>query len=72
MHDLNARLLAAHAAGDTAALVTLYRAAAHHTQDANAAGFFLTQAYVYALEIGHPAAADLRADLVSRGRETPL
>lgn len=70
MNDLNARLLAAHDAGDHRALVALYQQAA--AQDAEAQGFFLTQAYIFALETGHPDATALRAELVAMGRETPL
>ena len=36
---------------------------------ADATGFFLTHAYVYALETAHPAAGDLRAQLIAMGRE---
>ncbi len=71
MTDLDSRLLAAHEAGDTPALVDLYKEAADTAPDADAAGFFLTHAYVFALEINHPDAAALRARLVETGRETP-
>jgi len=60
---LQARLLAAHESGDTAQLVTLYSEAAARVEDADAAGFYLTHAYVFALEIGHPAAPALHAQL---------
>lgn len=69
MTDLGARLLAAHAAGDKKALVTLYGQAAEETQDADAAGFYLTHAYVFALELGHPDAPALHARLKADGRE---
>lgn len=69
MSDLDARLLAAHAAGDKAALVTLYRQAAEAASGAAATGFFLTQAYVFALDTGHPEASRLHARLVDMGRE---
>lgn len=76
MSDLDARLLAAHAAGDKAALVTLYRqaaeaasGAAEAASGAAATGFFLTQAYVFALDTGHPEASRLHARLVDMGRE---
>lgn len=71
MSDLDARLLAAHAAGDHAALVTLYAEAADRAEGPDAAAFFRTQAYVLALELDHPAAAPLRARLVAAGRESP-
>ena len=67
--SLDDRLLAAHAAHDRAALVALYTEAAETSVDADAAGFFLTHAYVWALDLGHPAAAGLRARLVAEGRE---
>ncbi|MFD2856379.1 hypothetical protein [Seohaeicola zhoushanensis] len=69
MSDLNDRLLAAHEAGDRAALVALYTEAAEASADPDAAGFFLTHAYVWALELGHPAVATLRARLRAQGRE---
>lgn len=71
MNDLDARLLAAHEAGDRQALVALYTEAADGASDPAAAGFFLTQAYVFALDTGHPAAQHLRARLVADGREEP-
>ena len=68
--DLDARLLAAHAADDRAALIALYREAALTAADHDAACFYLTHAYVFALEAGAPEAADLRARLVAYGAET--
>lgn len=69
MNDLDARLLAAHAEQDRAALVALYQEAADQASDPGAAGFYLTHAYVWALELGDPAAGQLRARLVAQGRE---
>lgn len=71
MSDLNAQLLAAHEAGDGAALVQLYTAAADQVEDSDidAACFYLTHAYVFALELGDPACAILRARLIAHGRE---
>ena len=66
---LDTRLLAAHAARDHVALVTLYHEAAEQAQDTNARGFYLTHAYVYALEQGHPMAPDLHALLRDMNRE---
>lgn len=63
-----ARLLAAHAAGDLAALARLYEAAAEQAT-AEAAAFYLTQAYIYALDAGDPAARRLHARLKLDGRE---
>lgn len=71
MSDLDAQLHAAHAAGDAPALVTLYARAATQTADTDQAAFYLTHAYVFALELGDARAADLRAHLVRLGRETP-
>lgn len=68
MSGLDARLLAAHAAGDHAALVALYTQAAEGRDD-EAAAFFLTHAYIFALETGHPAASDLHARLKAAGRD---
>ncbi|MEM6619616.1 MAG: hypothetical protein AAF631_09965, partial [Pseudomonadota bacterium] len=51
---LNARLLAAHAAGDARTLVALYRQAGDDATDDTARGFYLTHAYVFALEAGDP------------------
>lgn len=66
---LDAWLLAAHAADDPQALVALYSEAAEHAADDDARGFYLTHAYVYALEIGDPHAASLKAQLIALGRE---
>ncbi|MEO0936851.1 MAG: hypothetical protein AAFY38_01710 [Pseudomonadota bacterium] len=67
--SLAARLDAAVAAGDTAALITVYTLAADQARDVDTACFLLTQAYVYALEAGDARAATLRARLVAEGRE---
>ncbi len=72
MNDLDRQLLAAHDAGDLHALVTLYTAAADASPDADAAAFYLTHAHVFAMELDHPAAPDLRQRLVDQGREAPL
>lgn len=72
MSALDAQLLAAHIAGDARGLVALYRQAAEAANDADAAGFFLTHAHVFALETGHPDAVILRDILVAQGREAPL
>lgn len=69
MSDLDARLLAAHAAGDRAALARLYAQAADSAADTDAAGFFLTQAYIFALDAGLGEAAVLHARLKADGRE---
>ncbi len=68
--ELDAALLAAHAADDRTALVELYAQAAESAKDMTAAGFYLTHAYVFALEAGLPEAAALHAKLKADGRET--
>ena len=62
-------MIRAHAAGDQAALIALYAQAADTANDLNAACFFLTHAYVFALEAGAAEAASLHARLVAHGRE---
>ena len=69
MSALDDGLLAAHAAGDRAALIRLYAQAADRATDPDAAGFYLTHAYVFALEAGAPQAAALHARLKAEGRE---
>jgi hypothetical protein len=67
--SLDRQLLKAHDANDTAALVSLYTQAADNTDDVDAACFYLTHAYVFALERGDKAADALRERLAARGRE---
>jgi hypothetical protein len=67
--SLDSQLLEAHDANDTAALVSLYMQAADDTDDINAACFYLTHAYVFALERGDKAADALRERLAAHGRE---
>ena len=69
MNDLDLRLLAAHAANDQQVLVSLYTQAAEAASDDIARGFYLTHAYIFALESDHPDAANLRARLKTMGRE---
>lgn len=64
-------LLDAHARDDRAALVRLYTAAADQTSDVDAACFYLTHAYVFALDCGDPSAPALHARLVAQGRADP-
>ena len=69
---LDRELLAAHAAGDTAELVRLYAAAAEASDAAGrpeAAGFYRTHAYVFALVLGDARADALHARLKADGRE---
>ncbi|MEM9475662.1 MAG: hypothetical protein AAGA71_10225 [Pseudomonadota bacterium] len=70
--DLDAALLAAHAAGDRGALVRLYAQAGDAAEAEGArerAAFYLTHAYVFALEAGDPKAKTLHARLKGWGRE---
>lgn len=68
MNALNDRLLHAHAAGDNRALVPLYTEAADRANDIDAACFYLTHAYIFALEQGHPATKSLHTRLAEHGR----
>ena len=69
MNDLEKRLLAAHTRDDRLALVSLYREAADNARDDTAEAFYLTHAYVFALEMGHEAAPALHKRLKQAGRE---
>lgn len=69
MIALDAQLLAAHDTNDIAVLVDLYIQAADQSDDVNAACFYLTHAYVFALELGSYKAVNLRDRLVTHGRE---
>ena len=71
MSDLDARLIAAHNAKDGPLLAALYTEAARGVTDADMQCFFLTHAYVYALEAGLSDAATIKAQLIAAGRETP-
>ena len=69
--SLETALLDAHARQDTAALVNLYTIAgnaAEQRQDEDAAGFYLTHAFIFALETGAPSAPELNARLAAKGR----
>jgi hypothetical protein len=59
MTPLHDRLLDAHARDDRAALVALYTEAADAARNLDAACFYLTHAYIYALEKGDPDAEQL-------------
>lgn len=72
MKGLEAALLDAHAKGDAAALARLYAEAGRLREaagDEDAACFYWTHAYVFALETNAPEAGELRARLKARGRE---
>ena len=66
---LDAALLEAHSKGDRAALIGLYAEAADAAPDARGRSFYLTHAYVFALEAGDPRATKLKARLVSEGAD---
>ncbi|MCF2872246.1 hypothetical protein L0664_14315 [Octadecabacter sp. G9-8] len=68
MTTLDDDLIAAHAVGDRAALVRLYTYAADQTDTTDAACFYLTHAYIFALELGHEDTAKLHARLARHGR----
>jgi hypothetical protein len=68
MSDLDDRLLAAHARDDRRALVMLYAAAADQAGSVDAMCFFLTQAYVFGLEVNHPDVPALHARLKEHHR----
>ncbi|OSQ52108.1 hypothetical protein [Marivita geojedonensis] len=67
---LDEALLAAHDREDGPALIQLYEQAANEAGDEQASGFFLTHAYVFALECGDARADTLRRRLAKMGRET--
>lgn len=67
MSTLDADLLNAHEKGDQISLVALYRQAAAETSDQTARAFYLTHAYVFALESGLPIAQEIHLQLVALG-----
>lgn len=72
MNALDAALLEAHNQNDITALIELYAQAADEAEtsaDIDAACFFLTHAYVFALEAGSDLAKTLHTRLKSYGRE---
>ncbi|MEP0940728.1 MAG: hypothetical protein ABJH63_13315 [Rhizobiaceae bacterium] len=73
--DLDGQLLQAHAEGDLRQLVALYTLAANQKEtdgDIEATCFFLTHAFIFALESGAPQTRALNRRLVAYGREEPL
>ena len=72
LEALEAALLDAHGHGDHGALVVLYGEAGalkEQAGDIDAACFYYTHAYVYALETGDVASQNLLGKLVSHGRD---
>ncbi|WP_264214052.1 hypothetical protein [Leisingera thetidis] len=73
--ELDHALLQAHEDKDSAALVRLYTLAGDRAEaagDINAACFYLTHAFVFALEAGLPETRELNRRLAERGRAHPL
>ena len=68
MTTLHDRMLAAHACDDRTLLVALYTEAADVADDIDTACFFLTHAYIFALEQGDPAVDALYRRLRAQGR----
>ncbi|MFT5066353.1 MAG: hypothetical protein ACJAXK_001212 [Yoonia sp.] len=68
MSGLDAQLLDAHSRHDQPALIKLYAQAADTAPDTDAACFYLTHAYIFALELGHPDTPALHARLAAHGR----
>ena len=72
---LDRALLDAHAAGDASALIQLYTLAADRAEtrdDDDAACFYLTHAFVFALEAAAPQAPVLNTRLAQKGRSHPM
>lgn len=69
MKDLDTKMISAHEAGDRRALISLYAQAADAVNDLDASCFYLTHAYVFALEAGAREAGALYARLKAHGRE---
>ncbi|WP_370232116.1 hypothetical protein [Cognatishimia sp.] len=71
LKELDKQLLQAHADYDVPALIRLYHEAAtlaEQRQDHEASCFYLTHAFVFALEEGAPEADELNLKLFERGR----
>jgi hypothetical protein len=69
MSDLDTAMIHAHETGDRRALIGLCAEAADRMNEIDAACFFLTHAYVFALEAGASEAGVLHARLKAQGRE---
>ena len=68
MSDLDQRLRRAHDSQDGPTLTRLYVEAADGASTDEAAAFYLTHAYIWALDTGDPAAPALRARLAAMHR----
>ncbi len=72
LEALDAALLIAHEKNDLEQLVKLYRKAGLSCIDTNnvdAGCFYLTHAYIFALEGGWPEATEIHRTLIAYGRE---
>jgi hypothetical protein len=67
---LDAQMIAAHEVDDKLALIRLYSQAADEANDIDACCFYLTHAYIFALDSGSPQTDALYAKLVAHGRES--
>ena len=67
--SLDQELLNAHERGDKTALVSLYAQAANEAKSETAKYFYMTHEFIFALDIGDPAAIGLRDELRKAGRE---
>jgi len=75
MDDLDSALIQAHEDNDFDVLIRLYRQAGEAQEtlgDVDAACFYFTHAYVFALQEGADVAEALRDKLAAHGREIPL
>ncbi|MEM5500409.1 hypothetical protein WNY59_02290 [Ahrensia kielensis] len=66
--NLETALLKAHSDEDYPTLITLYTKAAEGANDKDAEFFYLTHAFVFALEHGAPEAKPLNKRLADQGR----
>ena len=69
--SMDDRILRAHEEGAGEELVTLYREAARRADaegDDRKGAFFLTHAWIFALECGHEAAHEIAQELRARGQ----
>lgn len=64
-------LQTAHETGDWSGVIALYVTAAEAEDDPRGAAFYLTHAYVHALEAGCASAPSLRSRLVALGADLP-
>ena len=67
--NLDKDLIAAHARGDVNSLVELYREAAQAANTEEARAFYLTHAYVFALDGGLEVAKHIGEELRRLGRD---